>query len=236
MTVGRRLHVGGAADLAPEDPLRVFLVEDHALVRAAVRQAIDSAGDLLVVGEAADAEDALRTVPALRPDVVLIDIDLPGMRGTELVRELAPRFPEMWLVMLTVSRAERDLVDAIRSGARGYLHKDLSPDALVRAIRDTRNGVMPIARREASVVIDRLAVASGRQRPVSGDSLPGLSARENEVLALLADGMTDREIAVALAISRRTVESHVRNVLDKLAVQSRLEAARILRERGADTP
>lgn len=212
----------------------MILVEDHALVRAAVRQALDAAEDLHVVGEASDAEEALRMIPAMRPDVAIVDIDLPGMRGTELVRELAPRFPAMWLVMLTVSRSERDLVDAIRSGARGYLHKDLSPDALVRAIRDIRTGVMPISRREASMLIARLADAAGRQRTVGGAALPELSARENEVLALLADGMTDREIAVALAISRRTVESHVRNVLDKLAVQSRLDAARILRERGID--
>jgi DNA-binding NarL/FixJ family response regulator len=216
--------------------LRVFLVEDHALVRAAVRHALAKAADLEVVGDVATAEDALRLVPEVRPHVVLIDIDLPGMRGSELVRELAPRFPDVVLVMLTVSRAERDLLDAIRSGARGYLSKDLSPDALIRALRDIRNHVMPMSRRDASLLISRLVEAAGRHRPVGVSSLPELTARENEVLALLADGMTDREISVALVISRRTVESHVRNILEKLAVQSRLDAARVYRHRSTNIP
>jgi DNA-binding NarL/FixJ family response regulator len=216
--------------------LRVFLVEDHALVRAAVRHALAKASDLDVVGDVSTAEDALRLVPEVRPHVILIDIDLPGMRGSELVRELAPRFPDVVLVMLTVSRAERDLLDAMRSGARGYLSKDLSPDALIRALRDIRNHVMPMSRRDASLLISRLVEAAGRHRPVGISSLPELTARENEVLALLADGMTDREISVALVISRRTVESHVRNVLEKLAVQSRLDAARIYRHRTTNVP
>ena len=216
--------------------LRVFLVEDHALVRAAVRHALAKAADLEVVGDVSTAEDALLLVPEVRPDVILVDIDLPGMRGSELVRELAPRFPDVAIVMLTVSRGERDLLDAIRSGARGYLAKDLSPDALIRALRDIRNDVMPMSRRDASLLISRLAEAAGRHRPVGVSSLPELTARENEVLALLADGMTDREISVALVISRRTVESHVRNILEKLAVQSRLDAARIYRHRSTNIP
>jgi DNA-binding NarL/FixJ family response regulator len=216
--------------------MRVFLVEDHALVRAAVRHALEKAVDIEVVGDVPTAEDALRLLPDARPDVVLIDIDLPGMRGSELVRELAPRFPEMSLVMLTVSRGERDLVDAIRSGARGYLSKDLSPDALIRAIRDIGNDVMPMSRRDASLLITRFAEAAGRNRPVGVSTMPELTARENEVLALLADGMTDREISVALVISRRTVESHVRNILEKLSVQSRLHAARIYRHRTTTIP
>ena len=216
--------------------LRVFLVEDHALVRAAVRHALAKASDLEVVGDVSTAEDALRLVPEVRPHVILVDIDLPGMRGSELVRELAPRFPDVVLVMLTVSREERDLLDAIRSGARGYLSKDLSPDALIRALRDIRNHVMPMSRRHASLLISRLVDAAGRHRPVGISSLPELTARENEVLALLADGMTDREISVALVISRRTVESHVRNILEKLAVQSRLDAARIYRHRSTNIP
>lgn len=212
-------------------PLRILLVEDHALVRAAVRHALDPEPDLEVLAEAATAEAAMTLMHQLRPDVALIDIDLPGMRGTELVRDLAPRFPETWLVMLTVSRAERDLLDSLRAGARGYLSKDLSPDALVRAIRDTRNGVMPMARKDASLVMMRLIDALPRHQSVGITALPELTVRENEVLGLLAEGMTDREISVALVVSRRTVESHVRNILDKLGVQSRLEAARIYRHR-----
>ena len=212
--------------MTAERTLRIILVEDHSLVRAAVRQALDAAPDLDVVGEAASAEEALILIPKLLPDIALIDIDLPGMRGIELVRELAPRFPDLWLVMLTISRSERDLLDAIRSGARGFLRKDLSPEALVRAIRDVRNGIMPLSRADATLVMTRLADAAGRHRPVTPGALAELTARENEVLALLAEGLTDREISATLVIGRRTVESHVRNILDKLGVESRLEAAR----------
>lgn len=214
-------------------PLRVLLVEDHALVRAAVRQALSAAADIEVVGDVASAEAALDVVADLRPDVILIDIDLPGMRGTELVRELTPRFPDLWQVMLTVSRSERDLLDSIRSGARGFLSKDLSPDALVNAVRDIRNGIMPMSRADASLLILRLSSAAPQHRPIGVSTLPELTIRENEVLALLADGLTDREISVSLVISRRTVESHVRNILEKLAVENRLQAARVYRHRSA---
>ena len=206
--------------------LRLAIVEDHALVRAAVRHALESAPGLLVVAEAATAEEAMAVIPPAEPDVALIDIDLPGMRGIELVRELAPRYPDLWCVMLTISRSERDLLDALRSGARGFIRKDLSPDALVRSISDIRNGVMPLSRIDASIAIARLSEASGRQRAIGPGMLAELTARENEVLALLADGLTDRQISVALAISRRTVETHVRNILAKLSVESRLAAAR----------
>ena len=138
--------------------------------------------------------------------------------------------------MLTVSRSERDLFDSVRSGARGYLNKDLSPDALVRSIRDIRNGVMPMSRKDASLLIRRLVEAAGRHRSVGLVRLPELTSRENEVLALLADGITDREIAVAFVISRRTVESHVRNNLEKLRVESRLQAARLYRDRSVENP
>ena len=219
-----------------QSSLRVFLVEDHALVRTAVLDALTRSPLIEVIGDAATAEEALPRIVKARPDVVLVDIDLPGMRGSELVRELVPQLPETRVVMLTVSRAERDLIDAIRSGARGYLSKDLSPDALIRAVLDVRNGVMPMSRRDASLLVSRFVEASGRHTPVGVSALPELTARENEVLALLADGMTDREISVALVISRRTVESHVRNILDKLAVESRLKAARIYRQRSSATP
>ena len=217
--------------MTPDRPLRILLVEDHALVRAAVHHALHPEPDLEVVAEASTAEEAMALMHDLRPDVALIDIDLPGMRGTELVRDLAPRFPDTWLVMLTVSRAERDLLDSLRAGARGYLSKDLSPEALVRSIRHIRDDVMPMARRDASLVIARLIDALPRHQAVGVTALPELTVRENEVLGLLAEGMTDREISVALVVSRRTVESHVRNILEKLGVESRLQAARIYRHR-----
>jgi DNA-binding NarL/FixJ family response regulator len=205
--------------------IRVMIVDDHALVRAAIRQAI-TANDVEMVGEAAVAEEALEMAPRVRPDVLLVDIDLPGMDGLRLARELATRLPETRIVMLTVSTAERDVLDAMRYGASGYLTKDLSPEALLRTVRGVHAGELAMPRRMTARLVRRL-VATSRHAPVTGDdpALASLSVREEEVLRLLAGGLTDRAIAEALTISPRTVESHVGSILAKLGVANRAEAA-----------
>ena len=210
-------------------PLRVMLVDDHALVRSAVRQAID-ARDVELVGEAATAEDAFALALAVRPDVMLLDIDLPGMSGIQMLEELAPRLPETKIVMLTVSDSERDMIDALARGAAGYLTKDLTPEALLRALRGTQQGELAMSRRFAARAMKHFVEAARRGRGGRGGSIEGLSPRENDVLRMLADGLTDKEIAQALVISPRTVETHVSNVLHKLGVRKRAEAAQRYRE------
>lgn len=210
--------------MEPEPPLRVMLVDDHALVRSAIRQALQ-APDIEVVGEASSAEEALTMAPVLRPDLLLLDIDMPGLSGIETVRELAPRLPATKIVMLTVSMDRRDLLGAVRHGAYGYLTKDLSGEALLRAVRGIRVGDLPMSRAHAATVVEHLARSSGGAAS-EGDRVEELlSLREGEVLRLLSDGLTDREIAGALAISPRTVESHVSSLLGKLGVRNRAEAA-----------
>ena len=205
--------------------LRVMLVDDHALVRGAVRQAI-TAPDVELVAEASSAEEALDLALQTRPDVMLVDIDLPGMSGVQLVRELAPRLPGTRIVMLTVSTSDRDVVEAVRYGAVGYLTKDLSPEELSAGVRSAWDGDLAMSPRMAARLVRRL-VSSRESGPVDPDhpGLASLSGREKEVLRRLADGLTDREIATALVISPRTVESHVSSVLHKLGVRNRAEAA-----------
>ena len=213
-----------------EPATRVMLVDDHALVRSAVRQAL-AAGDLEIVGEAASADEALLLAPQLAPDVLLLDINLPGTDGLRLLRELAPRLPATRIVMLTVSNDRRDLVDAVRSGAAGYLTKDLSPEALQRAVRGIRSGDLAMSRSMAADVIQHLAATTNRSTASSGtEEMAGISAREREVLALLAQGLTDREIGERLGISPRTVETHVGSLLSKLGVRNRAQAAARYRE------
>ncbi len=154
-----------------------------------------------------------------------------------MLEELGPRLPETKIVMLTVSDSERDMLDSIARGAAGYLTKDLSPEALLRALRGTQRGELAMSRRFAARAIRHFVEAARRSRGagVGGASdgvIEGLSPRENDVLRMLAEGLTDREIAAALIISPRTVETHVSNVLHKLNVRNRAEAAQRYRESG----
>lgn len=213
-------------------PIRVVLVDDHPLVRFAVRQAL-TGSDLAVVGEAATAEEAMDVALRVRPDVMLVDIALPGMGGIELVRELAPRLPATRFVMLTVSTDERDLMAAMDHGASGYLTKDLSPEGLQRAVRGAHAGDLAMPRWMADRLVRRLVDRSHRPRVAeSAGAIGDLSIREREVLRMLADGLTDREIAETLVISIRTVQTHVSNVLHKMNVRHRAEAASRYRDSG----
>ena len=205
--------------------VRVMLVDDHQLVRLAVRQAI-TAPSVDVVGEAASAEEALTLAPDVRPDVLLVDIGLPGMSGLDLVRELAPRLPATRFIVLTVSTADTDVAVAMEHGASGFLTKDVAPDALLRAVHGAVRGDLVMPRQMAARLVRTLGDRA-RHVPMSA-TLCGteMSRRETEVLRLVAEGYTDREIARALTLSIRTVESHVSNLLRKLDVANRREAGR----------
>lgn len=215
----------------PDGVLRVMIVDDHPLVRSAVARAL-VADNMVVVAEASNAEEALEIAPKVAPDVLLLDIALPGMSGVQLVRELAPRLPGTKIVMLTVSASDRDVLDALRHGASGYLTKDVSPEALARAVRATQTDELVMPRRLAGRLVARLARRGTPDPPTDDPAVDGLTRRENDVLRLLADGLSDRDIAVALTISTRTVESHVSNILHKLGARNRSEAAKRYRDDG----
>jgi DNA-binding NarL/FixJ family response regulator len=207
-----------------------MLVDDHALIRAAVRQAIEGP-DVVVVEEAEGFAEALEAGEKARPDVVLVDIGLGGSRdGLLLVRELSPRLPNTTFVMLSASGSDADLLEAVMAGARGYLTKNVSPDALLRAVRSARRGELAMPRAMAARLVQRLADAARNRGGLDGPEVARLSEREREVLRLLAKGRTDREIAEALTISPRTAETHVAAILRKLEVRNRSEAAMVYRQ------
>jgi DNA-binding NarL/FixJ family response regulator len=203
------------------------IIEDIRDVREGLSVLINGTPGFCCTGAYRTMEAALTGIRASGTSVILTDIGLPGMSGVELVRELAPRLPHTRIVMLTMSAADRDVADAMRYGASGYLTKDLSPDALARSLRATQSGELVMPRRLAARLLAKVLRRGLPAAPEGTDaSMDRLTSRERDILRLLADGLGDRDIAAALTISRRTVESHVSSILRKLDVPNRAEAAR----------
>ena len=206
--------------------MRVVLADDHALFRDGVSSLLQAWGHQ-VVGHAADGREAVDLVTRLEPDLVLMDVRMPGMSGVEATQAIAAIRPEMPIVMLTVSEDEEDLFAAIRAGARGYLLKDLEAAQLHAMIDAVARGEAAITPATAARIIRHLSTMSG----ADGSARDALTARELEVLRLVTDGRRNKEIAAELGISENTAKYHLRNILEKLHAESRTEvAARAIRE------
>jgi two-component system NarL family response regulator len=203
--------------------LRVLIVDDHALFRRGLQMVLDGEPDIEVVGEAADGHQALERAQELMPDVVLMDVRMPRRSGIEATREIRDALPHVRIIMLTVSDEEADLYEAIKAGAAGYLLKEVSTDEVPDAIRTVMAGQSRISPSMASKLLSEFAAWSRRTGPpeVRG---PTLTERELEVLRLVAQGLANRDIARELFISENTVKNHVRNILEKLHLHSRMEA------------
>jgi two-component system NarL family response regulator len=184
---------------------------------------LDGETDIEVVGEAADGQQALEQAEELMPDVVLMDVRMPRRSGIEATREIRDALPHVRIIMLTVSDEEADLYEAIKAGASGYLLKEISTDEVPEAIRSVMTGQSRISPSMASKLLTEFAAWSRRKTPPGVDA-PTLTERELEVLRLVAQGLANRDIAGRLFISENTVKNHVRNILDKLRLHSRMEA------------
>jgi DNA-binding NarL/FixJ family response regulator len=215
---GQSAKRAAAADAACM-PIRVSIVEDNARFRGGLEKLIQSNPGFRCVSAHASAEAALAELPQAQPQVVLMDINLPGMNGVECVRRLKPLLPGIQLIMLTVYENTELIFQALAAGATGYLLKQTPPAELLNAIRDVHAGGSPM-----SSHIARKVVASFQQPPGAGKPMEGLTAREQEVLELLAKGFLYKEIGDALSISYDTVHAHVRRIYEKLHVRSRTEA------------
>jgi DNA-binding NarL/FixJ family response regulator len=207
--------------------IRVFLVDDHDLFRAGVRTALPE--DLVVVGEASEAGPAIELIVERRPDVVLLDVHLPGGGGSAVVRAVRELDQEITFLALSASDSPEDVVAVIRGGARGYVTKNIAPHELAAAIRKVAAGDAVFSPRLAGFVLDAFASVSAKDIDPELDLLSG---REREVLQLIARGYTYKEIAEELFISVKTVESHVSAVLRKLQLSNRHELARWAHDRG----
>ncbi|HEX2360751.1 MAG TPA: response regulator transcription factor [Jiangellaceae bacterium] len=208
-------------EAGPQRPIRVVLVDDHAMFRTGVRAELGTA--VAVVGEAAEAQEAVRVVLEQKPDVVLLDVHLPGGGGAEVLRKVNPKQPEVKFLALSVSDAAEDVIGTIRAGARGYVTKSITGDELVAAIKRVADGDAVFSPRLAGFVLDAFA---GSEPPSVDDDLDRLTAREREVLRLIARGYAYKEIAKELFISVKTVETHVSAVLRKLQLSNRYELTR----------
>jgi DNA-binding NarL/FixJ family response regulator len=205
---------------------RVFVVDDHAMVRAGVR--VELGDDVTFVGEAPDVGTAVEGIRATVPDVVLLDVHLPGGGGRAVLETLRTELPEVKWLALSVSDAAEDVIAVIRAGAKGYVTKTISGPDLLDAVRRVAEGDVVFSPRLAGFVLDAFA-AAGAPEPAEEATDPGLdllSAREREVMQLLARGYTYREIGSRLFISVKTVESHASNVLRKLQLSNRNELTR----------
>jgi DNA-binding NarL/FixJ family response regulator len=204
------------------DGLTVVVVDDHAVFRAGVRSEI--AGAVRVVGEAGDVDEAVRVVVDEKPDVVLLDVHLPGGGGTEVLRRVLPRVPDTKFLALSVSDAAEDVIAVIRGGARGYVTKTISGPDLVAAIKRVSGGDAVFSPRLAGFVLD--AFAGTIEVTAVDQDLDRLTEREREVMRLIARGYAYKEVASQLFISIKTVETHVSSVLRKLQLSSRYELTR----------
>lgn len=198
----------------------VAIVEDNAVVGASLRRIVESATDCSCVGVWRSGEEALEKVPAFLPDVVLMDIHMPGITGIETTARLKQMMPDLLVIMVTVYRDHDKIFDALKAGACGYLLKRSSPDEVRRAIADVRTGGAPM-----SAEIARRVVEAFHRQPKPAEEAARLSKRETEILELLTQGLANKEIADRLGLSVETVRVHPRRIYDKLHVHSRTEAA-----------
>ena len=215
-------ETAGPTETLTTDQLRVMLVDDHDLFRTGLRNLLEEQG-VQIVAEASEGSAALTLVRELAPDVVVMDLNMPGMNGIEATREIARQAPLTRVVVLTISDEDDDVIGAILAGACGYLLKDSSIQDLMQGIRAASVGEALISPHIAAKVLQCLRASSVDSEAVAQG--PELSDRETEVLRLIASGMDNAEIARDLSISPKTVKNHISNILMKLQIENRIQAA-----------
>ncbi|WP_330347126.1 response regulator transcription factor [Streptomyces sp. NBC_00582] len=213
-----------ARTFTEQTPVRVFLVDDHEVVRRGLADLLDAEPDISVIGDAGTVDHALARGPALRPDVAVLDVRLPDGDGISVCRELRSRMPDLACLMLTSFDDEEALLDAIMAGASGYVLKQIKGSDLVSAVRTVASGQSMLDPATTARLMRSLR-AEPADTPAAPSELASLSPREKDILALIGDGLTNREIGKRLYLSEKTVKNHISRLLAKLGVQRRVQAA-----------
>ena len=211
-------------------PTRVLVVDDHALFRKGVASLLRDAEGFTVVGEARDGREAVAKAQALTPDVVLMDIYMPGMDGLEAARRIKQALPSVRIIVLTVSEEDRDLFEALKAGAHAYLLKSVEPEELFRTLHGIVRGEAFLTPSMAAKLLEEFARQSGGGAGEA--SAARVSAREREVLELLTRGAVNKEIAAALRISENTVKNHLKSIMEKLHAENRVQVVAYALRRG----
>jgi two-component system, NarL family, response regulator DevR len=215
--------------------VRVFLLDDHDIVRRGLAHLFETAGDIDVVGEAGTAEEALSRIPPTRPDVALLDVRLPDGDGVQVCREIRSRHPEIHCLMLTSFSDDEALFDSIMAGASGFIVKQVKSEEIVQAVRFVAKGQSLLDPAVTGRVLDRL-----RNGPEEDERLARLSPQERNILDLIADGLTNRQISERIHLAEKTVKNYVSNLLTKLGMERRTQAAvyaaRLAEQRGERPP
>ncbi len=206
-------------------PIRILIVDDHTLFRSGIKLVLQRHEGFEVVGEAGDGLEGIKRAKQLKPDVVLLDLHMPGTSGLEALRVLVEDVPETQVVMLTVSEDAEDLLETLRAGARGYLLKNIDTEFLLEYIRRAAQGESVMSPQIAHKLADSLR-APPKENAAAADVSPGkLSPREREIIVMLAHGASNKEIARVLNLSESTIKIHVQGILRKLNIAKRVQAA-----------
>lgn len=211
------------------EKVRVLLADDHALFRRGLASLLAGRDDMDVVGEAGSGQEAIDRAHELMPDVILMDVRMPGLGGLEATRRIKEEMPYVRIVILTVSEDDEDLFAALKNGAQGYLLKNIDPEDLIACIHQVQRGEAPLAPPMASKILKEFSAPPTRPGPA-------LTQRERQVLELVARGDANKEIARHLQISENTVKNHLRNILEKLHLQNRVQAVMYALREGLITP
>ncbi|CAN5571360.1 response regulator transcription factor [soil metagenome] len=208
----------------PGEAIRVIVADDHALFRRGLEMVLESEPDIEVVAEANNGNEVIALAEQHMPDLVLMDVRMPGKGGIDAAQAIKDAVPHTKILMLTISDEEEDLYDAIKAGASGYLLKEISIEEVASAIRSVHAGQSLISPSMASKLLNEFAAMARKDEEKQQMPAPRLTVREMEVLTLVAQGLNNRDIAKQLFISENTVKNHVRNILEKLHLHSRMEA------------